>query len=367
MEITALGQGMKLRSVEEELVYLRGKIAERKMQGEKIGLQQNEEKIARTEIAEYKRIAPIQILHPEFKIDESEALKKAGAIIGEGGDRREGTKLKLTPEEHDDKMAELMALVEEKGIKNALSVVEKLGDFHLTDDFHRYLVEYIKEGGNVGKVKSKDRLHKSLKMALYEVAVSDDSNSSNQNREKTLKEIISSMEQFYAGMLSISTKESLKEEGDSFISLEIGNSNKSGEVIFYVAVPENRSSLFEKQILSVFHGAKISRLIDDYNIFNETGVTLGVIGKLEKSGAFPLRTYDSFDHDPLNALLNSFSKDDTEGEGAAIQLIWSPAGDSYVKSYRGALDKILKGVSVKEALDMPESLSGSIFKEFKSS
>ena len=40
----------------------------------------------------------------------------------------------------------LQQTMEEKGIKNALTVMEKLNDPHVTDDFHRYLVRYIAAG-----------------------------------------------------------------------------------------------------------------------------------------------------------------------------------------------------------------------------
>lgn len=358
---------VKLRSVEEELAYLRKRIAEKKRDAENIGLKPNEEKIARTELAEYKRTPAAEVLHSEFKTPDTEVVAQAVGIIGEGNERsREGMNLKLTPEEHDEKMQELIALAQEKGIKNALSVVEKIGDFHLTDDFHRYLSEYLKEGGVAPSLNPKEKLYKGLHMVLYEVAVSDKNETKEAGeRAKTLKEIISSMEQFYAGMLSISSKESLKSEGENFMSLEIANANKSGEVVFYVAVPESRKSLFEKQILSVFHNAKIVVLPDDYNIFNEQGVTVGAVAELSKSPALPLRTYDSFDHDPLNAILNGFSKVNIEGEGAAIQLLWSPASDEYFKNYKKAAEDIQKGKKVKEALDIPDSLGGSVFKEFK--
>ena len=84
---------------------------------------------------------------------------------------------------------------------------------------------------------------------------------------------------------------------------------------------------FEKQILSIFHNAKIIEKPDDYNIFNETGHTAGVQASFSKNPIYPLKTYESFIHDPLNAILSSFSKVNRDGEGPAIQLIWSPVGE----------------------------------------
>lgn len=343
----------QFRSVEEELKFLRDKIAERKSHTEKVGLTTTVEKVARETVAEYKREPSRQVLHKEFEVKEEEVHKMA-----------ESLKLNLAPEEHDAKIEELLKIAKEKGIKNALSVVERLGDFHITDDFHRYIAEYLKDGsgagGKISGIDKEDKLYKGLHMVLFEVVVPEDNNS-NDTREKTLKELISSMEQFYAGMLSISSKEG----GDNFISLEIANAERSSEVVFYVAVPETYKTLFEKQLLSVFHNAKLAIITDDYNIFNQSGVSVGSIAELDKSGIFPFKTYEFFDHDPLNVILNSFSKVNRGDEGAAIQLIWNPYGDYYAKAYKHALDKINKGVKVKDAIDMPETLSGAMMKELK--
>ena len=50
-----------------------------------------------------------------------------------------------------------------------------------------------------------------------------------------------------------------------------------------------------------------------------------------------------------------------DGEGATIQLIWSPVGEKYVKRYKGALDKILKGTPLKEAIDIPGSVGEKFY------
>lgn len=345
----------RFRTVGEELAYLRGEVAERAKSAENIGLKTSPESVTRQIVAEYKREPAREILHKEFALKEEESSKIVEKF--KGGE----VKLNLTPEEHDAKVQELMTLAKEKGIKNALSVVEKIGDFHITDDFHRFVSEYIKEGLNISglKIENNKKMARALHLTLYEVVIPEDRGES--DKSKTLKEIISGMEQFYASILSISSKES----GDNFISLEIANANGSAEVIFYVAIPDSKTSLFEKAILSIFHNAKIAPKPDDYNIFNQTGATVGSVAQLSKKPIFPLKTYESFDHDPLNSIINSFSKVNRDGEGAAIQLIWTPAGDIYNKKYKLALDKIMKGTPLKEAIDIPESVGADLFKGVK--
>lgn len=332
----------KFESVEEELAYLRRRVSEHEKNYSEAGVKSKEEKPAREIIAEYKKIAPKEVLYENFQTGKEEIEK----IV-----------LNLEPEEHDKKVEELVKLAKEKGVKNALEVVEKMANFHLTDDLHRYLAEYIKEGHVISGVGTKDKLSKGLNLALYEITIHEESADQN----KPLREIISSMEQFYAGLLSVSDKQS----GDNFVSMEIANANHSSEAVFYVAVPVSKKNLFEKHILSIFHNAKISPAPDDYNIFNESGATVGSVAQFKRSPALPLKTYEQFDHDPLNVILTAFSKVNREGEGGAIQLLWSPAGETYSGKYKYALEKIQKGVPAKEALDLPESIGGVLFKELK--
>jgi hypothetical protein len=336
------------KNPEEEISHLRKLIAEKEKDLEKVGLKKEDLAPAKEVLAEYKTAPVTSVLHPEYEAKKEEIEKIA---------------LKLSPEEHDKQINELVNLAKEKGIKNALSVVEKMANFHLTDDFHRFISEYLKEGFTIPGLNVKEKISKGLNMSLYEILIPEDTTQkSSSGGNETLEQIISGMEQFYSGMLSISDT-GKKEE--NWMSLEIANANFSQEIIFYVAVPSLRKNLFEKQILSVFHNAKITEKPDDYNIFNETGVASGVYASFSKNPIFPIKTYESFIHDPLNALLSSFSKVNRDGEGAAIQLIWSPAGEKYVKRYKGALDKIQKGTPLKEAIDIPDDISGEIFHTFK--
>ncbi|KKP81135.1 MAG: hypothetical protein UR80_C0008G0010 [Parcubacteria group bacterium GW2011_GWB1_35_5] len=332
------------KNSEDEISHLRKLIAEKEKHLEDVGLKKDSLASTRETLAEYKTTPVNTILHPQYKIDEKEIEK----IV-----------LNLSPEEHDKQINELVLLAKEKGIKNALSVVEKMQNFHITDDFHRFISEYLKEGFTIPGFSAKEKISKGLNMSLYEILIPEDNDKG--EGKISLEEVISGMEQFYAGMFSINTDN----KTENWMSLEIANANFSQEIIFYVAVPTLRKSLFEKQILSIFHNAKITEKPDDYNIFNETGYTAGVEAAFTKNPIFPLKTYESFVHDPLNSILSSFSKVNRDGEGASIQLIWYPVGDKYIKKYKNALDKIQDGVPLKEAIDIPDSISGEVVHTLK--
>jgi hypothetical protein len=337
----------KFSSPQEELDFLRDQVAKHERALAEKGEEVVRENIITDHIIDYKNIKPEEVLSDDYKLPN----KEIEAIV-----------LDLSPEEHDAKMEELVSILQAKGLMNALSVVEGLQDSHLDDDFHRFLVQYIKAGLPVLNGQEKGPFFRALKMTLFEVSLPSAEDDKENGKQKNLKELISKMEQFYAGMLSVSAER----EGPDYFSIELANANKSEEFIFYISVPDSKKGLFEKQILSIFPEAKISEKKDDYNIFNEQGASVGSYAKQESNHIYPLKTYEEFDYDPLNVLLNSFSKIERDGEGASIQIIFKPVGEKYVSFYKKALKDIAKGMKLKEAIDMSRiSFFGEAKKTFK--
>ncbi len=334
MELRAAEAVPQFSNPEEEISYLRAEVAKREKALAEGGY--SHETAAHEVVAEYRETAPAEVLAKSYAVPE----KQQNAIV-----------LELSPEAHDSVMSELLTLIMQKGVRNTLSIVEKMNDPHIEDDLHRFLIQYLKSG-LPAEIGEGTPLGKSLRMSLYEISLPEKAAGQD---DRDLKSVISKMEQFYAGMLAISSP---SEQG--IFTLEVANSDHQSEVIFYAGVPNKSRDLFEKQILSVFPNAKISEQKDDYNIFAEGGVTAASVGGLSANAAFPLKTYDAFDYDPLNILLNAFSKIKEHEEGAALQIVFRPASDRYVKKYRKALEEIQKGVPVKEAINKPESTGGQL-------
>jgi hypothetical protein len=341
MELSGGHMPEKFSSPQEELAYLREQVAQRERELMARGAEINKEEVISDKVRDYQYEPSQQVLHQSYQVPKSSL---------------ESLALNLAPEEHDIKMSELLTVLREKGIKNALALVDTMADAHVEDDFHRFLVQFIKKGYDVPGLKPRSEIFNSLAMTLYEVALP---NGPQGEREKNLKELISAMEQFYSGMISVKDKN----DPERFFSLEIANPNHSEEFIFYVSVPDTKKDLFEKQALSLFPNAKIREVPDDYNIFNEVGLTVGSVAELVKHPIFPLKTYEQFDHDPLNVILNTFSKIAKDGEGAALQIVFRPAAKDYLYEYKHALDQIQKGESVKDSL--PKTITGEIFSGFK--
>jgi len=328
----------RARTPSEEIEILREQALER---SKRLGLEsptQGElEQIASREIVNYGDKLSEQVLDPDFRMEDSEVEKRALDF----GERKD---------EQIDRLVETLA---EKGIKNALNIAEKLNNPHLSDDFHQFLVQYLMEGMVVPGLKEGSPLFKALHMKLFEVTLPEITNEG----KETFASLVTTMEQFYSGTLSIKEFSNIK----NYFALEIALSSSNDDVVFYMAVPAAKVALFEKQLISTFPKASMTLHKEDYNPFNKSGFTVASVAKLDKAGVLPLRTSDKFEQDPLNVILGVFSKIKREGEGAAIQLIINPVGNEINSKYREVLKDVKKGVPINRAM---ESSTLKISREF---
>src|SRR3989339_284440 len=333
MNLSFFKEMPKFKTPEEELDYLRAHVKKREEELVDLGHTEHAgENAVRDVIGEYKNIPAEQVVHKNNFINEKEV---------------KGIVLALKPESHDSVMEELLGIVITKGIRNALSVVEAMGNPHVEDDFHRILVQYLKTGQMVSGLKEGTPLYKSLNMTLFEITLPPPTDEA--DKSKGFKEFIGAMEQFYAGMHSISIDKN--NEKENYFTLEVALSSDSDEVVIYAGVPNKYISLFEKQILAFYHNAKVHEVTNDYNVFNASGASAGAYATLSERGVMPIKTYDNIEHDPMNTILNVFSKLKTAGEGAAIQLVIAPAGDKFIDEFHLILQDVKDGVSVKHASD----------------
>lgn len=336
-----------LSTPEEELAYLREQVSRKEAELAHAGADERV-RIISEQIHEHAA-APQEVLAPHYRMNESAVVGAADTILKElnlGGSEQAVKSLEQT--------------MEEKGIKNALSVMEKLADPHVADDFHRYLVRHIAAGLAAPGIDEKAPRFQALKMTLYEVALPAPKNADQNSRTKTLKELISGMEQFYAGLLSV--KDANLGEPHYFV-LELAVPADSPELQFYAAVPNSKRDLFEKQLLAIFPDAHIAPQPHDYNIFAAGGVSLASTATFSKHPSLSLKDYNDFDYDPLNAITNAFAKIEHTGEGAALQLIIEPRGDRHVSHYRKILQALRKGEKSSSAFGIPETMLGAIARD----
>jgi hypothetical protein len=331
-------------SQKEELEFLKERIAniEREFESNNKSevTKDRQREIIKEEIVNYSTIQP-----------EHAMIK--GAVIPEIV--REEIVLELRPETHDVKMAELISIAMERGITNAIDIVKRLEDEHVNDDFHRFLVEYLRSGYSLNGVKESLPIFNELKRNLFSITIPEREDSNDKGDEKSL---VAQMQIFFSGMLSIVGSKNDNE----YMSIEIANPVGSREFMFYISVHEKYSTLLEKQILSVFPDAIISIEKDDFNIFPENGFAAGSYTGLKKAGSQPIKTIDDFNTDPLNVLLSVLTKIDEKTEGATIQLVFKPVGDFYNKNYSKGLKKLEDGKKVIEDFHVQNTTSSVIFK-----
>ena len=110
-----------------------------------------------------------------------------------------------------------------------------------------------------------------------------------------------------------------------FLSCEYAVLN--GEIYFFIAVPRDKSSLVEKQITSFYPDAVVSETPAP-NIFSPGNKNVGTYYFLKKSFFWPIRTTSKMESEPLNNIVNAFSKI-REKEGAAVQFIVRPVANNW--------------------------------------
>jgi hypothetical protein len=336
----------KFSSPQEEIAYLREQV---QRQQEKLSVPDtafDHDRLARREVIEYAEVPAARILHETFVMPEHETVSHL---------------LKLDPETHDAQVDGLLKIVQERGIRNALSVASRMKSPHIEDDFHRVLVRYIAEGLPDKGFGIPEKISRALHMVLFEIQPQAHGGSDHADASQMkLETLLASSEQLYAGLLS------LIGTTDSF-SLEIAVPQGTESASLYISVPQSRKDVAERLIASVFPNARLSESRGDYNIFNPEGEHAGAYASLASHPSLPLKTYESFEHDPLNLTLAAFAKIAKHGEGAALQIIVQSEGDRYNEHYQKMLRALEQGKSRSEAFHVPETTFGYVMKDITGS
>lgn len=330
----------KFKNPHEELEYLRERVREKERELETGKDRFESDRITRREIKEYADAPAATILHETVTMPEHDIIHHA---------------LKLEPEVHDKQVDGILQIVEQRGIRNALSVAARLSNPHLEDDVHRALVRYVAEGLPDQGIEPSAAVQRALHTVLFEVQPQAHGEKDTDTPQYKLEQLLSSSEQLYSGLLG------LIEYGESF-SLEIAVPEGYESAFLYLAVPTEKKQLAERLLASVFPNARISESRGDYNIFNPDGASVGAYATLGTYPVLPLKTPDTFEHDPMNVLLASFSKIAKHGEGAALQITISDEGDRYNHHYKKMLREVDKGKPIEMAVRVPETVFGEALK-----
>lgn len=342
MEKPRVAASEKFKSPEEELAYLRERVREKEAELDSPQDKLESERIAKREVAAYSEVPAATVLHETVVMAEHDIIHHV---------------LKLEPETHDKQVDEILHLVEKSGIRNALAVAARMKNPHLEDDVHRALVRYIAEGlPDRGMMGPPEKVRRALNMVLFEIQPQAYGTGDKQeNQQHKLEQLLSSSEQLYAGLTAFIDK-------DEGFSLEIAVPEGSEEAFLYLGVPRAKKVLAERLIASVFPNARMSESRGDYNIFNYDGEHAAAYAVLGDHASLPLKTPEMFEYDPMNVLLAAFAKIAKHGEGAAMQITVSNAGERYNHHYKKVLRELEKGRNFRKAIKVPESEIGEALK-----
>lgn len=172
-------------------------------------------------------------------------------------------------------------------------------------------------------------------------------------------------EQMFAslhGLLTLPSRRRFRSAHRVRISFEIAVLAK--RIGFYVCVPKYLKDFVEEQIYAQYPSVQITS-VDDFARSGEAApsATLSAELRLSQNQALPIKTFQSFEVDPLAAITATLAKFE-EGEEAWIQLVMQPASknwhkrsERYVSSLRGGGGSTGPGALVKALVAPPEQQS----------
>ncbi len=112
------------------------------------------------------------------------------------------------------------------------------------------------------------------------------------------------------------------------------------DIRFYMSVPEKLRDMVEKQIHGAYPGAEVKEA-PEYKIFSEKGKVAFTSLQLRAASFNPIKVYRDLPTDPLSSITSALAKMQ-EREGAAIQIIVSPADNKWRAAGKSFISKTKK-------------------------
>lgn len=113
------------------------------------------------------------------------------------------------------------------------------------------------------------------------------------------------------------------------------------EIHFFIVAPKNYKNLIEKQINGFYPDAIVEETLEP-NIFAGKKYYDGAYMYTKKPFAYPIKTYQKLESDPINNITNAFSKLEDD-EAAALQILIKPINDDWQHKSSKISSKIMSG------------------------
>lgn len=177
-----------------------------------------------------------------------------------------------------------------------------------------------------------------------------------ENVQQSMKQNIEVMNQIYKNFYAIfNDSRKYKIFGNNYISIELFIEKEM--IKFILWVPEGYVDNVEKMISSFYIWSVIDRIAQP-KLFEAGKFVAGGEFLLKKHSVYPIKTYESYEADPMDSLLGSYSKVNVD-EKINLQILISPLADSWLKKLRKKTEE------VKEGKDKPKlTRFGYWFRDF---
>ncbi|MDD5222310.1 MAG: type IV secretion system DNA-binding domain-containing protein, partial [Patescibacteria group bacterium] len=195
------------------------------------------------------------------------------------------------------------------------------------------------------------------------ITVPKESSGDDNKQQKQIKDLLSPMEGFFANIGGLKAQHGLKVNflgRNDHISFEIVI-NKDGVIRFYVVMPKSLRQFVEQQIHAQHPAAQIET-VEDYNLFDSKSQIESAYLKLRNKWAFPIKTYQQLENDPLNGILTSLSKI-PQGSSAAIQIVARSANAEWHRVGAKIATEMQQGKKLSEVMSKKK---GGVWKFVKS-
>lgn len=172
---------------------------------------------------------------------------------------------------------------------------------------------------------------------------SEDTESNGRDVRDLVDENISKAQIIY-NIIASTIEESFKNRfhGQKHFAFEIVGSK--GFVHLYAAVPADLVNVMQQAVVSAYPTARLES-VPEHNIFSKVGGMNAIIGgqfNLKEKFAYPIATYQDLKRDAFQSILNALSSLEND-DGAAIQILFRPAEDSWRKEASNVANAKRKG------------------------
>lgn len=154
-------------------------------------------------------------------------------------------------------------------------------------------------------------------------------------------------EQMFASLHGIlRDKAELKENGGVQEHLSFEFASVNGQIRFYVWVPKSLRSFVEGQIYSQYPTVQIRAADEDYVAHEgEHSVVYTTDITLTESDVLPIKSFQSFEVDPLAGITGTLAKLETTGEEIWVQILARPIADDWHKRTSAWVSGVRNGKS----------------------